>query len=172
MGFTRQTATSCSNVGGRHKRGGKYYSLWWRYGAISHFKLNLGEIWQSRILIIFIILLNLATRQWRILTFYLKKTPVDIETYVVKQLASCDPILKRHRKQALRVTALHIAASYLWVGTTAGVILSIGEIILLWLISLEFRCTNDVYWLEGLRAQALRYFWAPWLGIIWRLYLE
>jgi len=53
------------------------------------------------------------------------KTPVDIETYVVKQLASCDPILKRHRKQALRVTALHIAASYLWVGTTAGVILSI-----------------------------------------------
>ena len=106
----------------------------------------------SRIFINSIILSNLATRQWRILTFYLQKTPVDIETYVVKQLASCDPILKRHRKQALRVTALHIAASYLWVGTTAGVILSIGEIILLWLISLEFRCTNDVYWLEGLRA--------------------
>ena len=85
----------------------------------------------SRIFINSIILSNLATRQWRILTFNLQKTPVDIETYVVKQLASCDPILKRHRKQALRVTALHIAASYLWVGTTAGVILSIGEIILL-----------------------------------------
>ena len=95
-----------------------------------------------------------------------KKTPVDIETYVVKQLASCDPILKRHRKQALRVTALHIAASYLWVGTTAGVILSIGEIILsngimthhLCVIGIipRFSCINDVYWLEGLRALLLR----------------
>ena len=60
---------------------------------------------------------------------YIQKGPIDIETYVVKQLASCDPILRRHRKQALRVTCLYIAANYLWVGTTAGVILNIGEAI-------------------------------------------
>ena len=70
-------------------------------------------------------------RRFSNLTFLRKNGFEIVETYVVKQLASCDPILKRHRKQALRVTALHIAASYLWVGTTAGVILSIGEIILL-----------------------------------------
>ena len=85
----------------------------WRYRAISCLKRSQD-----------------FTYCWQILTFCFQKTPVDIETYVVKQLASCDPILKRHRKQALRVTALHIAASYLWVGTTAGVILSIGEIII------------------------------------------
>ena len=52
--------------------------------------------------------------------------PCDIEKTVIRQLRSCDPILKRHRIQALRVTCLHLASSYLWVGTTAGVILSIG----------------------------------------------
>ena len=140
MGVTRQTATSCSNVGGRHKRGGKFFQ--WRYGAILHLKYYLGDIWKFSY-ISFIILSNVAKQLVMANSDILlmassdilfKKTPVDIETYVVKQLASCDPILKRHRKQALRVTALHIAASYLWVGTTAGVILSIGEIILLWLI--------------------------------------
>ena len=66
------------------------------------------------------------------------KGEFDIENTVKRQLRSCDPILKRHRIQALRVTCLHLASSYLWIGTTAGVTLSLGKCLKEFIILLKF----------------------------------
>jgi hypothetical protein len=52
---------------------------------------------------------------------------IDLERHVTKQLASCDSIIRQHKKSCLRITCLMVTSNYLWAGTSAGVVVNIGK---------------------------------------------
>jgi len=54
-----------------------------------------------------------------------KGESIDLESNVTKQLASCDSIIRQHKKSCLRITCLLVTANYLWAGTSAGVIINL-----------------------------------------------
>ena len=172
MGVTRQTATSCSNVGGRHKRGGKFFQ--WRYGAILHLKYYLGDIWKFSY-IIFIILSNVAKQMVMANSDILLMASSDI---LFSENAS------RYRDiccETARIMWSNIEATsktsiesycitycrFVSLGWNYGwcypkyrwdypIMTDRNED--LWVIGIipRFSCINDVYWLEGLRALLLR----------------
>ncbi|XP_046403591.1 uncharacterized protein LOC124169131 [Ischnura elegans] len=51
---------------------------------------------------------------------------IDLTPAVGKMLASCDDIIRQHKAACLRVTALLTCQDLLWVGTSAGVILTLA----------------------------------------------
>ncbi|XP_071444281.1 uncharacterized protein [Hetaerina americana] len=51
---------------------------------------------------------------------------IDLTPAVGKMLASCDDIIRQHKAACLRVTALLTCQDLLWVGTSAGVILTLS----------------------------------------------
>ncbi|XP_050727403.1 uncharacterized protein LOC127004096 isoform X2 [Eriocheir sinensis] len=50
---------------------------------------------------------------------------VNVAPAVTKMLASCDDIIRQHKAACLRVTALLACRDLLWVGTSAGVIITV-----------------------------------------------
>ncbi|XP_039265153.1 uncharacterized protein LOC120340841 [Styela clava] len=52
-------------------------------------------------------------------------TDVDVSTPVSKMLASADAIIRQHKSACLRITALLVCNDLLWVGTSAGVVLTL-----------------------------------------------
>ncbi|XP_037071246.1 rho guanine nucleotide exchange factor 17-like [Pollicipes pollicipes] len=50
---------------------------------------------------------------------------VDVTPAVTRMLAGCDDIIRQHKTACLRVTALMVCRSLLWIGTSAGVILNL-----------------------------------------------
>uniref|UniRef100_H2Y6B2 DH domain-containing protein n=1 Tax=Ciona savignyi TaxID=51511 RepID=H2Y6B2_CIOSA len=53
-------------------------------------------------------------------------TDVDVSQPVSKMLASCDAIIRQHKAACLRITALMVCKDLLWVGTSAGVVLTMA----------------------------------------------
>jgi len=73
---------------------------------------------------------------------------VSLATAVNKMLTNCDKIIQQHKAACLRVTSLLACKDIIWIGTSAGVLLTItienvsnpivrGEIELKLLFSLE-----------------------------------
>ncbi|XP_022238616.1 rho guanine nucleotide exchange factor 17-like [Limulus polyphemus] len=58
-------------------------------------------------------------------TSYENLLDVNVAPAVTKMLAGCDDIIRQHKAACLRVTALLACKDLLWVGTSAGVILSL-----------------------------------------------
>ncbi|XP_046817652.1 uncharacterized protein LOC124423673 isoform X5 [Vespa crabro] len=52
-------------------------------------------------------------------------TDINIAPAVTKMLASCDDIIRQHKAACLRVTALLACNELLWIGTSAGVLLTV-----------------------------------------------
>ncbi|XP_011065101.1 PREDICTED: rho guanine nucleotide exchange factor 17 isoform X2 [Acromyrmex echinatior] len=52
-------------------------------------------------------------------------TDINIAPAVTKMLASCDDIIRQHKAACLRVTALLACNELLWIGTRAGVLLTV-----------------------------------------------
>lgn len=50
---------------------------------------------------------------------------VNIAPTVNKMLSSCDDIIRQHKAACLRITSLLACKDLIWVGTSAGVILTI-----------------------------------------------
>ena len=60
-------------------------------------------------------------------------SPIDLDSHVNRQLNAFstgkDDIIRQHKKNRLRIMCLLMTSSYLWVGTSAGVVLNIGNLI-------------------------------------------
>ncbi|KAK0084503.1 hypothetical protein PV325_006925 [Microctonus aethiopoides] len=52
-------------------------------------------------------------------------TEINIAPAITKMLASCDDIIRQHKAACLRVTALLSCNDLLWIGTSAGVLLTV-----------------------------------------------
>nr|XP_032811537.1 rho guanine nucleotide exchange factor 17-like [Petromyzon marinus] len=50
---------------------------------------------------------------------------VDVTAAVSRMLAGCDAIIRQHKSACLRVTSLTLGAELLWVGTSAGVLVTL-----------------------------------------------
>ena len=63
--------------------------------------------------------------------FKLEISPIDLDSHVNRQLNAFstgkDDIIRQHKKNRLRIMCLLMTSSYLWVGTSAGVVLNIGK---------------------------------------------
>ncbi|XP_072170852.1 rho guanine nucleotide exchange factor 17-like [Diadema setosum] len=58
-------------------------------------------------------------------TTYQSVSQVDVTQTVHKMLASSDAIIRQHKAACLRITALLVCKDLLWVGTSAGVVLTL-----------------------------------------------
>lgn len=52
---------------------------------------------------------------------------VDLAPFVNKMLSNCDDIIRQHKAACLRVTSLLACKDLIWVGTSAGVLLTISQ---------------------------------------------
>ncbi len=53
---------------------------------------------------------------------------VNLAPQVTKMLSTCDDIIRQHKAACLRVTSLLACKDMIWVGTSAGVLLTISAI--------------------------------------------
>lgn len=53
---------------------------------------------------------------------------VNLAPQVTKMLSNCDDIIKQHKAACLRVTSLLACKELVWVGTSAGVLLTISAV--------------------------------------------
>lgn len=53
---------------------------------------------------------------------------VNLAPQVTKMLSNCDDIIKQHKAACLRVTSLLACKDLVWVGTSAGVLLTISAV--------------------------------------------
>ncbi|KAF6768434.1 hypothetical protein AHF37_05689 [Paragonimus kellicotti] len=51
---------------------------------------------------------------------------IDLKPVVLQSLKHCDEIIKRHKEACLRVTCLTVCKDLLWVGTSAGIIVTVA----------------------------------------------
>lgn len=59
-------------------------------------------------------------------TSYELLTEVDLAPSVNKMLSTCDDIIRQHKAACLRVTSLLSCKDLIWVGTSAGVLLTVA----------------------------------------------
>lgn len=83
---------------------------------ISHMAVSGGSIWLSLHNVAQLRCFNATTRE--------QLAEINITPQVTKMLHGCDDIIRQHKAACLRVTALLAHKNMLWVGTSAGVILT------------------------------------------------